>query len=54
MIRRFILLCENVKYWWQTRHERAAYSRLFKDRSVRTLPTSVHGRKQAADHDDNG
>jgi hypothetical protein len=50
MIRRFILRCENVKYWWQTWYERAAYSRLFKDRAVRTHPTSVHGRKQAADH----
>jgi hypothetical protein len=50
MIRRLILVWATVKYWWETRHERAAYSRLFKDRAVRTHPTSVHGR--AADRDD--
>jgi hypothetical protein len=36
MIRRLILLWANVKYWWETRHERAAYRRLFVDRAVRT------------------
>jgi hypothetical protein len=36
MIRRLFRLWANVKYWWETRHERAAYSRLFVDRAVRS------------------
>jgi hypothetical protein len=54
MIRRLIVLWANAKYWWETRHERAAYSRLFKDRAVRTHPTSSPGHNRAADRDVNG
>jgi hypothetical protein len=54
MIRRLILLYANLKYWWETRHARAAYRRLFKDRAVRAHPTIAHGYKQAPDRDVNG
>jgi hypothetical protein len=54
MIRRLILLWANVKYWWETRHERAAYRRLFRDRAVRTHPTTSNGYKPAPDRDVNG
>jgi hypothetical protein len=54
MIRRLIVLWANVKYWWETRHERAAYSRLFRDRAVRTHPTSVPEYKRPSDRDVNG
>jgi hypothetical protein len=55
MIRRLFLLWANVKYWWETRHERAAYRRLFSDRAVRTHPTSYHRPEPAPpDRDVNG
>jgi hypothetical protein len=36
------------------RHERAAYRRLFRDRAVRTHPTTSNGYKPAPDRDVNG
>jgi hypothetical protein len=51
MIRRHFQLWANVKYWWDTRPERAAYRRLFRDRAVRTHPTSYHRRMPASDRD---
>jgi hypothetical protein len=53
MIRRLILLWAHLKYWWETRHERAAYSRMFKDRSVRTHPRSTLERTRVTDRDVN-
>ena len=53
VIRRLILLWADLKQWWETRHARAAYRRLFKDRAVRTHPTSSHGRKGVTDRDIN-
>jgi hypothetical protein len=50
VIRRLIVLWADLKQWWETRHARAAYRRLFK---VRTHPTSPHGRKGVTDRDIN-
>jgi hypothetical protein len=44
MIRRLVLLWANLKYWWETRHERAAYRRMFRDRAVRTHTPERRGR----------
>jgi hypothetical protein len=54
MIRRLILLWADLKYWWETRHEHAAYSRMFKDRAVRTHPGSALERTRVTDRDVNG
>jgi hypothetical protein len=54
VIRRLIVLWADLKQWWETRHERAAYSRMFKDRTVRTHPRSTLGRTQVTDRDVNG